>query len=179
VGPANLLTALRILLIPVFVSLLIYRRYGPAVAVFIVAAVTDGLDGMVARLTGRRTRLGALLDPTADKLLSVSSFVALALRGPIPVWFVVLVISRDLIISLGALMLFLSEGTLEIAPSRVGKATTFFQFLTILLTLLLLIDGRLAPLWRAALIAAAGFTVLSGLQYLAWGLSPAGEKRAP
>ncbi len=172
-GAANLLTAFRILLIPVFVSLLIYERHTAAGLVFVLAGVTDGLDGMVARRTGRQTRLGALLDPVADKLLAVSSFVTLSLRGPIPVWFVVLVISRDLIISLGALILFLTEGSLEIAPSRIGKTATFLQFLTILLTVLVMMDGRVALPWRASLFAAAALTALSGLQYLARGLAGA------
>lgn len=169
-GLPNLLTAFRILLIPLFIGLLIYQKYLTAAVIFCLAGVTDILDGQIARLTDSKTRLGAFLDPMADKLLAVSSFVALSLRGPIPVWFVVIVISRDVIISLGSLIIFLNEGKLEIAPSSLGKATTFCQFLTILLTIVTMITGHGLILWRALLPVTALLTILSGLQYLHRGL---------
>jgi cardiolipin synthase len=170
-GLPNLLTAARILLIPLFVGLLLYEKHGAAALVFCGAGLTDLLDGMLARRLGSLTRLGAFLDPLADKLLSVSSFVTLAVKGPIPVWFVVVVISRDVIISLGTLVLTLSDGALDIVPSSLGKVTTFLQFATILTTVLLLMDARLLFLWRTVLFAAALMTVLSGLQYLYRGLA--------
>jgi cardiolipin synthase len=131
---------------------------------------------MAARRFSGKSRLGAFLDPMADKLLAVSSFVALSARGPIPVWFVVIVISRDIMISLGSLILFLSEGRLEIAPSRLGKLTTFFQFTTILGTILFMMTGKGYFIWRAALAATALTTVLSGLQYLYRGLGARGQR---
>jgi cardiolipin synthase len=173
----NLLTALRILLIPVFVGLLIYERHVPATLVFCAAGVTDLLDGMLARRMHRQTRLGAFLDPTADKLLSVSSFVTLSIKGPIPVWFVVIVLSRDVMLSLGTLILYLSDGTIEIAPSSLGKVTTFLQFLTILVTILFLTAGRGFFLWKAVLLGTALVTILSGLQYLYRGLSSRGVSK--
>jgi cardiolipin synthase len=170
-GLPNLLTAARILLIPLFVGLLLYEKHGAAALVFCGAGLTDLLDGMLARRLGCLTRLGAFLDPLADKLLSVSSFITLAVKGPIPVWFVVVVISRDVIISLGTLVLTLSDGALDIVPSSLGKVTTFLQFATILATVLLLMDARFLFLWRTVLFAAALMTVLSGLQYLYRGLA--------
>lgn len=166
----DLITVLRILLIPLFIGLLLYDSYAPAAVVFCCAGITDVLDGMLARKLGSFTRLGAYLDPMADKLLSVSSFVTLAVKGPIPAWFVLIVISRDVMISLGTLILYLSGGTLNIAPSMVGKVTTFFQFLTILATVVLLIDERILFFWKTVLYAAALLTVLSGGQYLYRGL---------
>jgi cardiolipin synthase len=166
----NLLTALRILLIPFFIGLLLYDRYLEGAIVFCCAGITDLLDGVLARRLKSFTRLGAFLDPLADKLLSVSSFVTLAVKGPIPIWFVVIVISRDLMISLGTLILYLSGGTLDIAPSILGKVTTFLQFLTILATVLVLMDERLLFAWKSVLAAAALMTVLSGGHYLYRGL---------
>ena len=167
----NLLTALRILLIPFFIGLLIYGYHLLAAVVFCAAGVTDALDGMAARRTRQTSRLGTFLDPLADKLLSVSSFVTLSAVGPMPVWLVVIVISRDIMISLGSLILFLVEGSLEILPTPLGKATTFFQFTTILGTILYQMTGRGHALWKAALFATAAVTFLSGSQYLYRGLS--------
>lgn len=170
-GLPNLLTAARILLIPLFVGLLLYERHGAAALVFCGAGLTDLLDGFLARRLKSLTRLGAFLDPLADKLLSVSSFITLAVKGPIPAWFVVIVISRDVIISLGTLLLTLSDGAFDIVPSPLGKVTTFLQFVTILMTVLLLMDERLLFLWQTVLFAAALMTVLSGLHYLYRGLA--------
>ena len=170
----NFLTAIRILLIPFFIGLLLYERHLWAAVVFCTAGVTDILDGMAARHSRQTSRLGAFLDPLADKLLSVSSFVTLSVSGPIPVWFVVIVISRDIMISLGSLILFLVEGSLEIIPSSLGKATTFLQFAMILGTILYQMSGRGHAFWRAALLATAAVTFLSGLQYLYRGLSARG-----
>jgi len=169
-GLANLLTAARLLLIPLFVGLLIYGKYGAGTFVFVLAGATDALDGLAARHFNQKSRLGAFLDPVADKLLAVSSFVTLSLRGPIPVWFVVIVISRDVMISLGSLILYLSEGSLEVAPSLLGKATTFLQFLTILVALLHLLGGLESGVLTASLMASALFTALSGVHYLYRGL---------
>ena len=118
-----------------------YRRPGPALAVLLLAALSDALDGLLARWLDQKTAIGSFLDPLADKLLSVSGFVTLALIGPIPAWFVIVVISRDVLISLGALVLYLHDGRLEIAPSLTGKAAMLGQFATLVLTLLLQLDA--------------------------------------
>src|SRR5436305_13664508 len=104
-GLANWLTVLRILLIPVFVSLLVYRKPGLALFVFVAAALTDLLDGYVARRQGLSSRLGAFLDPMADKLLVVSSFVTLTWLKPLPAWVAAVVVRADLIPVVGAPLL--------------------------------------------------------------------------
>src|SRR5262249_2381732 len=131
-GLAHWLTVLRILLIPVFVSLLVYRKPGLALLVFGVAALTDLLDGYVARRHGLQSRLGAFLDPMADKLLLVSSFVTLTWLKTLPFWIAAVVISRDIILMVGALMIHMAGGHIYPRPTRMGKAATFFQVLTVL-----------------------------------------------
>src|ERR671923_1282169 len=140
-GLANWLTVLRILLIPVFVSLLVYRRPGIALVVFAAAALTDLLDGYVARHRGSQSRLGAFLDPMADKLLLVSSFVTLTWLRVLPFWIAAVVISRDLILVIGALAIHMAGGRITPRPTRAGKLATFFQILTVLI-------GLMGPFYR-------------------------------
>jgi len=174
----NLLTTLRLLLLPLFLTLLVYRKPGPALTVLLLAALSDALDGLLARWLDQKTAIGSFLDPLADKLLSVSGFVTLALIGPIPAWFVIAVISRDVLISVGALVLYLHNGRLEIAPTLIGKAAMFFQFATLLLTLLLQLGSPVEQLWRGVIVLTATLTILSGVQYLWRGLNRAGTKPA-
>lgn len=172
----NIITTLRLLLVPLFLTLLVYHRPGRALAVLVLAALSDALDGLVARWLDQKTAIGSFLDPLADKLLSVCGFVTLAFFGPIPAWFVIVVISRDVIISLGSLVLYLHDGKLEIAPSLIGKSATFAQFATLVLTLVLQLTGTGSALWGPLLAATAALTVASGLQYLWRGLNRAGTR---
>jgi cardiolipin synthase (CMP-forming) len=126
-GLANWLTVLRILLIPVFVSLLVYRQRGPALVVFLAAALTDLLDGYVARQRGSQSRLGAFLDPLADKLLLVSIFIALGVRNELPLWLVIAVVSRDILIIAAVLLAWLLDLPVRIKPLAVSKANTVAQ----------------------------------------------------
>lgn len=168
-GLANWLTLLRIVLIPVFVSLLVYARPRTALLVFCVAAFTDLLDGYIARRRDARTRLGAFLDPTADKLLLNASFVTLTYLGILPFWIAAVVITRDVVLVIGALIIHMLGGRIHPRPSWVGKAATFFQVLTVLGGLLVPYGapqlGLTPVLWLAA-----GFTVASGLQYTVQGM---------
>lgn len=168
-GLANGLTVLRILLIPVFVSLLVYRRPGAALVVFSVAALTDLLDGYVARRSGSQSRLGAFLDPMADKLLLTASFVTLTYLKALPFWITAVVISRDTILVVGALLVHMVGGRIYPKPTWVGKAATFFQILTVLTGLLARYFrvhlASTAILWLAAL-----FTIASGVQYIVQGM---------
>ena len=168
-GLANWLTVLRILLIPVFVSLLVYGRAGLALVVFVAAALTDLLDGYVARHRGSQSRLGAFLDPMADKLLLISSFVTLTWLKALPFWIAAVVISRDIILVVGALAIHMAGGRIYPRPTWAGKAATFFQVATVLTGLaaaFLHVDlGVVAFMWAAAL-----FTVVSGLQYILQGM---------
>lgn len=168
-GLANWLTVLRILLIPVFVVLLVYRRPGAALIVFAIASLTDTLDGYVARRRRSQTRLGAFLDPTADKLLLTASFATLTYLRVLPPWITIIVISRDVILVVGALLVHMVGGHIYPRPTWAGKLATFFQILSVLTGLLahhfhLPIAPK--PIWWLAAI----FTVISGLQYVVHGM---------
>lgn len=133
---ANYLTILRLLLVPVFVMSVYYQRFAWALCIFLTAAITDGLDGLVARNFNQKTEIGAILDPMADKLLLVTSFVVLSLHGftytpPIPFWVTVAAISRDVFIVLGALVINITTHFSNFRPSIPGKLNTFIQFFLI------------------------------------------------
>jgi cardiolipin synthase len=169
-GLANWLTILRIFLIPVFVSLLVYRKPGPALLVFAAAALTDLLDGYVARRRGSQSRLGAFLDPIADKLLLTASFVTLTYLKALPFWITAVVISRDVILVVGALVIQMIGARIYPRPTWAGKVTTFLQILVVLVGLTARY-GSLPPLARGSVMwLAAGFTVFSGLQYIVQGM---------
>ena len=126
---ANQLTILRIMLIPVFVLLIVYGQLGAALAVFLVAGITDAIDGLIARLTSHPTSIGAWLDPMADKLLLVTTFVVLTLpqielTNHVPIWLTVLVISRDIVIVAVVAIVNLAVGPHTFRPSLLGKLAT-------------------------------------------------------
>jgi cardiolipin synthase len=132
---ANQLTILRMLLIPAFVILLVYGYQGWALVTFLAAAATDLLDGLIARIAGQKTDLGAWLDPMADKLLLVTMFVMLTLPGigsanRLPLWFTVLVISRDVAIVLTVAVINLAVGHRTFRPSVFGKIATATYIVT-------------------------------------------------
>ena len=169
-GLPNWLTILRILLIPVFVTLLVYRRAGLALLVFCLASLTDMLDGYIARRRGTQTRLGAFLDPVADKLLMTSAFVTLTYLKVIPFWIAAVVVSRDLILSVGVIVIHVAGGTVHPSPSWLGKASTLCQVATVVSAMLAYYFKILPGLPRGAAWVMAFFTVGSGLQYLVQGL---------
>ncbi len=165
----NFITLLRIGAIPVFLILLVDERYTEALIVFILAGITDSLDGLLARWLDARTTLGAFIDPLADKLLLVSSFVILAFLGDIPRWLAVLVIMRDVMILIGYSVLFFVTGhAIEVRPTLIGKVSTFFQLLTVIMALVALHNAVWQiPLLRDTSEILAGATVtISGFQYL-------------
>ena len=142
--------------------------------VFAAAAMTDAIDGALARVLRQRTQLGAYLDPAADKLLMTASFIALACLQLLPLWLAVLVILRDVIIVLGLIILRMTSRPLEIRPSIASKLTTLFQLGTIAAALLFP-SGLLTDLF---ILLAAITTIISGLQYIAKGLKILKERRA-
>ena len=180
---ANKITVVRILMIPVFVTLAIY--YGEsiqegnsqewmrftAVSVFLLAAVSDGLDGYVARRYNQRSSLGMILDPIADKGLLLSGVITLSISnwsqvdphyGKLPAWFPVLVISRDTVILLGSALLHVLNGTMRVRPSWTGKVATVLQMAAIAWVML---QFRIPPL--IYIVFAAGFfTLISGVIYV-------------
>lgn len=184
---ANKITVVRILMIPVFVTLAIYygqsiRRGEPlewqrfaAIVVFLVAAVSDGLDGYVARRYNQRSALGVILDPIADKGLLLSGVITLSISnwsdidpdyGKFPVWFPVLVITRDTVIVVGAVVLHLLNGKVRLKPSWTGKVATVLQMCAIAWVMLQL---RFIPL-PYIVIAAGVFTLISGVVYVLDGI---------
>lgn len=170
----NVLTVARILLTPVIVTAFINQRVGLALATFAVAGVTDALDGALAKLLGQRTELGAMLDPLADKILIVASFLCLGILEWAPAWLVVIVISRDLLI-VGGLMLIDFWGVEVrslIRPSFASKTNTTLQ-ITFILLLLAGRGGWLdAPgLTSVVLYLTAAFTVYTGADYVRRGLA--------
>jgi len=169
----NFLTLLRIVAIPIFLIFLTDGRIGMALVVFVLAGITDSLDGAIARLTNSRTTLDAYMDPLADKMLILTAFVAFASMDVIPRWLTVVVISRDVIILLGYLSLFLlTQRLMEIRPSAISKAATFLHLVTVSVVLLSLWhEGEPSLAVRSSLFAITGtVTAISGFHYIYRGL---------
>jgi len=168
----NFLSLLRIILVPVFVIFLIQDEYYKALIIFVIAGLTDVLDGTMARLLNAQTKLGSYLDPIADKLLLATSFVTLAILGIIPSWLTVIVMSRDFIILLGIAILSLMSVTFEIKPAFISKVTTALQIGTIFFALIYkAVTHDLNYNWILTLFwLTASFTVASGLVYIIRGI---------
>ncbi len=163
----NQLTFLRFGFLPFFIISIHYRRYGIALAILIVAGLTDGLDGILARSLNQKSALGAYLDPIADKLLLSSSFVVLALNRQISWWLATLVLSRDVLLLTSAAVILLVIGYRPFPPSIYGKATTALQILLVFAVILLALTE-----WHWLLVVriiigylVATFTVFSGFHY--------------
>ena len=166
----NTITAIRFVLTPVFVLFLIEGEFPYAFLVFIGAAVTDGLDGLIARLLKQKTTLGSYLDPIADKLMLSSAYIALAAIEVIPVWLAVVVISRDVLITMGALVVTIFEGTFMMHPSIISKITTVSQISTVILVLMAQFMSISPTLPRVLFWLTTVFTTVSGLHYIYFGL---------
>jgi cardiolipin synthase len=168
---ANQLTILRMLLIPAFVILLLYGHRGWALVTFFAAGITDLLDGLIARWSGQKTTLGAWLDPMADKLLLVTMFVMLTLpdigsANRLPLWFTVLVISRDVAIVLTVAVVNLAVGPRTFRPSIYGKAATATYVLTGVVTLYFNYLERESAIVAAFVYASLAITLVSAFHYL-------------
>jgi cardiolipin synthase len=168
---ANQLTLLRMLLIPAFVLLVVYGRFGWALVVFIVAGVTDALDGIIARMPGQKSELGAWLDPVADKLLLVTTFIVLTLPNiglvnRIPIWLTVIIISRDVGIVLTVAIVNLASGPQTFRPSQLGKAATAWFILTCVVVMFynwLGVESRVVDVFVWSSLA---ITIASGVDYV-------------
>jgi len=168
--PANQLTLLRLLLVPVFALCMLYGRPGWALVTFAVAGVTDALDGLIARRTGSTT-LGAWLDPMADKLLLATMFVMLTLPGiglavRLPIWLTVVVISRDVAIVLTVAVFNLAVARRTFKPSLLGKAATVTYVATGVITLYANYQERMMPLVDVSVYATLAITLVSAFEYL-------------
>jgi cardiolipin synthase len=168
---ANQITLMRMLLIPAFVIFVLYGQLGWALMTFLVAGITDALDGLIARRAGQQTTLGAWLDPMADKLLLLSAFIVLSLpdRGltnRIPAWLTILVISRDVAIVLTVTIVNLAIGRRTFPPSLLGKATTALYIVTCLMFLIANYLGLPPAFTDVFVYASLALTVLSALHYI-------------
>jgi len=167
----NILTIIRILLIPLFIIFLLKDMLHFALLVFTIAAISDALDGLFARYLDQRTLLGAYLDPLADKLLLSSAFIILAVIKIVPGWLAVIVISRDVLILLGVAIFALANINIEIKPRITSKCTTVFQMSTIFFLLLdPKIPGADMIKWILCWFT-GGITILSGLHYTYIGMN--------
>ncbi|HEY3176524.1 MAG TPA: CDP-alcohol phosphatidyltransferase family protein [Candidatus Polarisedimenticolia bacterium] len=176
---ANVLTILRMAVIPFFIMAVGFNRSGWALFLFVAAGVTDLLDGLIARVWEQETKVGAILDPMADKLLLTAAFVMLALPdgtkafpelllvNRVPIYLVIITISRDVFISLIALVMYMSLGQTRFKPSVFGKLTTTIQILTVAVILLCNYLGRISAVWVPTLIwSSLSLTLLSGFHYI-------------
>ena len=163
----NQLTFLRLGFLPFFIVLIFYEQYGWALLILLLAAATDGMDGLLARTLNQKTALGAYLDPIADKLLLSSSFVVLALEGRIPRWLTILVIGRDVLILTTATVILLASGYRQFPPTIYGKITTGTQILLVFVVLLAeVFPMPVLEISRYLLgYLVAGFTIFSGFHY--------------
>ena len=173
---ANLLTFMRIALIPVFAILLVYNREGWALAVFTIAGVSDGIDGFIARRMNQQSELGTIIDPVADKLLMTTAFVMLTLPSvvgtarshlPVPFWVTATVIGRDVAIITIAGAINVMTGFRGFKPSWLGKASTFVQVVGVILILVAAVfpanNGLFLP---ATYLVVSAFAVFSGFHYI-------------
>ncbi|MGQ9570511.1 MAG: CDP-alcohol phosphatidyltransferase family protein [Thermodesulfovibrionales bacterium] len=166
----NTLTITRIIIIPVFVTAIVYKRYDYALYLFVTAALTDIFDGLLARLKDQKTVLGMFLDPLADKFLIVTSFIILSTYGLIPKWLAIIVISRDTIVITGWFLLYVVTGKSNVEPSSLGKATIWVQSIFIVYVLLNLNFSSLPLIYSAFQWITAVITIISGLHYIYRGL---------
>lgn len=170
---ANKISTFRILSVPFFIASLLYYRSGQreymrlaALGIFIIAALSDAVDGYIARKTRQKSKAGLVLDPLADKILLMSAFICLtfirefAIRFPF--WVTFIIISRDILILLGAVVVYIVKQEINIMPTRWGKLTTTFQMLAVAFLLLQASRNLSQPLWWAAVF----FTVISGADYI-------------
>ena len=166
--PANQITILRLIFVPIFAILVIDRNYPWALVTLCAAAVSDVVDGLVARLFHQESPLGVALDPIADKILMTTAYIVLAFRDALPWWLTVMVISRDVAIVMTAALISLVAGYRPFRPTILGKISTAVQVITVFVAV-----GHQAkiPLADALLVQicvylAATFTIASGVHYL-------------
>jgi cardiolipin synthase len=171
----NFLTLFRILLIPLLVIFLLEGKATAALWVFVAAGVTDALDGFLARVLRQKTDFGAFLDPIADKLLLITSYITLSVLGVMPNWLTVIVVSRDVIIVMGIGILMLYSRSFSIKPTIISKITTFLQLITITFYLgrQYLVSAAFVEVYLLGLTAF--FTIVSGVHYIIFGFRLIGK----
>ena len=166
----NVITFLRLLAVPAFAVAHATHRPVWALVLFVGAGLSDGVDGLLARLLDQRSRLGALLDPVADKTLITTALISLTLTGQLPLWFLLTSLAREVVLVLGALAVSLRGWQVPARPARLGKYAVFFQLAAVTLGLVSRLPGwnaQLSSALLAATLLAAECIVLSMAQY-AW-----------
>lgn len=169
----NLLSILRIISLPFIFYLIKYNYPTWALILLIASWVTDLLDGFIARTFNQRSKLGSYLDPIADKIVTASLFIFLTIHDRIPLWIASIVVGRDVVIFAGLLVVFLPQKFPVASPSYLGKFTTFFQALILLLVMsdrVPSLKGFLTPLYLPVLYTTATLTILSLIQYVYRGI---------
>jgi cardiolipin synthase len=184
--PANQITILRLVFVPVFAILVVDRQFGWALGALTAAAISDIVDGAVARVFHQESPLGMALDPIADKILMVTAYLVLAFRNALPWWLTILVISRDVAIIMTALLISLVAGYRPFHPTILGKASTTVQVITIFVAVGFQAGIPLATalLLQILIYAAAAVTVASGVHYLLvvrhrYAHTPEGQESSP
>ena len=168
---ANQLTVLRMILVPCFVFLVIYGHPRIATSVFVLAGITDGLDGLIARRLKQKTDLGQFLDPLADKLLLTAAFIVLTVPSVpvplhIPVWLTILTISRDVVIALSVLIIHLRTGHSLFPPTLLGKCTTAGQLCMVGTCMMATFTRTFwAAIFMPVVLATLALTLASGFHY--------------
>lgn len=163
----NQITLLRLGFLPFFLILISYEEYRWALLILVLAALSDGIDGLLARKLNQRSALGAYLDPIADKLMLSSSFVVLAMKKEIPWWLTIIVLSRDVLILVVAVVIILISGYRPFPPSILGKATTMFQIVVVFVVILEAAypEVGLAGVNRVLMYVVSVLAVTSGFHY--------------
>jgi cardiolipin synthase len=155
-----------------------YSRYGYALLIFVAGGITDILDGIAARRTNQATALGSVLDPIADKFTLVTSFVLMSIYGIIPAWITIVVISRDLIVITGCLILYVLGHSPKIEPTIFGKASNALQFILIGFALIIINIKDEFTIPMPLYMLTAFFCIVSGLQYILKGMKLAHTENA-
>src|SRR5258706_4583434 len=163
----NQITLLRLGFLPLFLILIVYEHYRWALLILVLAGLSDGIDGLLARRLNQKSSIGAYLDPIADKLLLSSSFVILAMEKIIPWWLTIMVLSRDILLLIVAAVIILISGYRPFPPSLLGKATTLFQILLGFAPILAAAYPypSLPEINRLLAYLVAGLTTVSGFHY--------------
>ncbi len=166
----NIITVVRILLVPPIAWALLQQHFTLALLLFFIAGVSDGVDGFLAKHFGWTSRLGALLDPLADKLLLVTCYAALAWIGLLPVWLLALVVLRDVVIISGAVVYNFHIARLDAEPTLISKANTLLQILLVLMVIVHQEPGWGSASWIEVLVYVVTISVVwSGFDYvLTW-----------
>jgi cardiolipin synthase len=171
----NLITTIRIILAPIFIIFILDERFPSALVVFILAGISDAADGLIARIFNQKSELGAYLDPLADKILLIGAFVVLPVKHFVPPWLSVVVITRDVMILLGVLIIFLNNSNFTIKPSVLSKLTTCLQITTVFVALAQSIFHVLSIFSDYLFWITGILTISSGLHYMRYWFRMMGE----